>query len=215
VKFDEKVVNIENILSSFSKKIEEAKAQPTTVQFTDTASHWADATVGIFVKLGVVNGYQDGTFHPNASMTRAEFATVISKVFDLSSTATGNTLSDVSGHWAEASIRTLKDKGLISGYLDGTFKPNHEISRSETIAIISKIIDLNGVESAASSNFSDLDNAWNKDQIQKAAAAGIISGTGNGEFLPNKQASRAEALTMVLRVLKTNPEINTLLESIQ
>ncbi|WP_195724331.1 S-layer homology domain-containing protein [Paenibacillus monticola] len=215
VKFDDKVVSIENLLTSLNKKIEEAKAHPITMQFADTPAHWANATVGIFVKLGVVNGYKDGTFHPDASITRAEFATILAKVLDLSSTVTGSALSDISGHWAEASIRTLKDKGIISGYPNGTFKPNDEISRAEIIAMISKIINLNSVNATASSSFSDVEGTWNKDQIQKAAAAGIISGDGSGEFLPNKQASRAEALTIVLHLLQTNPELSALLESIK
>ncbi|WP_169834463.1 S-layer homology domain-containing protein [Paenibacillus donghaensis] len=213
--FNDKVVNIENLISSLSKKVEEAKAQPAAVKFTDTTSHWAAATVDIFIKLGVVNGYKDGTFHPNASITRAEFATIIAKVFDLSSTVTGSELTDISGHWAEASIRTLRDKGVISGYQNGTFKPNQEISRAEIISIIAKIVNLNSVNTAGAPAFSDIDAVWNKDQIEQAAAAGIISGDAKGDFLPKKQASRAEALTIVLHVLQSNPELNTLLESIK
>lgn len=80
--------------------------------------------------------------------------------------------------------------------------------------MISKIINLNSVN-AASTSFSDLDNTWNKEQIGQAAAAGIISGMGNGMFLPAKQASRAEALTIVLHVLETNPEFKSLLDTLK
>ncbi|ULO06746.1 S-layer homology domain-containing protein [Paenibacillus sp. 19GGS1-52] len=216
VKFNDQVVNIEQVISSIKQKIAEAGANPTPSVFTDTTSHWAAASIDLFIKLGVVNGYSDGSFHPNASITRAEFSTIIVKLFDLSTTVTGSTLSDVSGHWAESSITTLQEKGIVSGYSNGTFKPNFAISRSEIISIISKIIDLNNVVTTTSlSNFSDIDNTWNKAQIEKAAAAGIIRGEGKGAFLPDKQASRAEALTIVLRVLQTNPELNVLLESMK
>ncbi|KAI7273296.1 hypothetical protein KC345_g7039 [Hortaea werneckii] len=215
VQFVDKVVDIASVLTNLSHKIEEAQTNPAPLKFTDTSAHWADSTVGVFVKLGVVTGYQDGGFHPDASITRAEFATVLAKVFGLSGNAAGSTLTDISGHWAEDSIRALQQKGVISGYQNGTFLPNREISRAEIIAMISKIINLNSVNAAASSGFSDLDKTWNKEQIAQAAAAGIISGEGNGLFLPAKQASRAEALTIVLRVLETNPELKSLLDTLK
>lgn len=216
VQFISNVVDISSVLTSFAQKVEEANSNPAPVKFTDTSTHWADSTVNVFVKLGVVTGYLDGGFHPNASITRAEFATVLAKVFGLSGTASsGSSLSDTSGHWAEASIRALQQKAIISGYQNGTFMPNREISRAEIIAMISKVIDLNSINVTASSSFSDLDKTWNKEQIGQAAAAGIITGEGNGVFLPAKQASRAEALTIVMRVLETNPELKSLLDSLK
>jgi hypothetical protein len=215
VQFIDKVVDLASVVTSFAHRIEEAKSNPAPVTFTDTSAHWAGSTIGIFVKLGLVNGYQDGGFHPDASITRAEFATVLAKVFGLSGNAAGSTLSDISGHWAEASISALQQKGVISGYQNGTFMPNRVISRAEIIAMISKIINLDSVDAPASSSFSDLDQTWNKEQIGQAAAAGIISGEGSGRFLPAKQASRAEALTIVLRVLETNPELKSLLDTLR
>lgn len=212
-KFNEQVVNLDNLMTSFSQKIKAAQSSPA-VKLTDTNTHWAATTVDTFVKLGVVTGYADGSFHPNASITRAEFATLIAKVFDLSSSQ-GSAMSDVSGHWAEASIRSLQGKGVLSGYPDGTFKPNQEIKRSEMIAIISRIMDLTNVITTEAPVFTDLEQTWNKEQLLQAAAAGIITGDGKGEFHPTNSASRAEALTIVLRVLQTNPELDALLESIQ
>ncbi|WP_413374174.1 S-layer homology domain-containing protein [Paenibacillus taichungensis] len=212
-KFNEQVVNLDNLMTSLNQKIKAAQSSPA-VQLSDTSTHWAATTVNTFVKLGVVTGYSDGSFHPNASITRAEFATLIAKVFDLSSSQ-GSVMSDVSGHWAEASIRSLQGKGVLSGYPDGTFKPNQEIKRSEMIAIISRIMDLTNVITTEAPVFTDLEQTWNKEQLQQAAAAGIITGDGKGEFYPANSASRAEALTIVLRVLQTNPELGTLLESIQ
>ncbi|WP_173224376.1 S-layer homology domain-containing protein [Paenibacillus alba] len=214
VKFNDKVVNFSNVLAKLNQKIEEAKVAPS-VTFKDTNSHWADATVSIFVKLGVVNGYADGTFHPNASITRAEFATIIAKVFDLSATGSGNKLKDTSGHWAESSINALTASGIISGYEDGTFKPNKEITRAEIISMISKLITIKAGSTPATTVFTDINGAWNKEQIEAAASAGLISGEGNGLFSPNKQSTRAEALTIVLHVLQANPDLNALLGTIK
>lgn len=211
--FNNQVINMDAFMASFTQKIKAAQSNLASVQLTDTSTHWADATINNFVKLGVVTGYADGSFHPNASITRAEFATLIAKVFDLSSNQ-GNTISDVSGHWAESSIRSLQSKGVLSGYPDGTFRPNQEIKRAEIIAIISRIMDLSKVPTAEAPAFSDLEQIWNKDQLQQAAAAGIIQGDRNGEFHPANSASRAEALTIILRVLQTNPEFSALLQSL-
>ncbi|MCF7756898.1 S-layer homology domain-containing protein [Paenibacillus xylanexedens] len=211
--FNSQVLNMDSFMTSFTQKVKAAQSNPATVQLTDTTTHWAGATVTTFVKLGVVTGYTDGSFHPNASITRAEFATLITKVFDLSSNQ-GNTISDVSGYWAESSIRSLQSKGVLSGYPDGTFRPNQEIKRSEIIAIISRIMDLSKVPTAEAPAFSDLEQIWNKDQLQQAAAAGIIQGDRNGEFHPANSASRAEALTIILRVLQTNSEFEALLQSL-
>jgi len=215
VKFDQNVIQVEKVISSLNKKVEEAKANPIDVEFKDTKSHWAGATVHIFVKLGIVNGYEDGSFQPNASITRAEFATIIAKVFDLSAMGDKNKLSDVSDHWASASIAALTESGIISGYEDGTFKPNKEISRAEIISIISKIIDLKAVNTASAPAFTDIDGAWNKEQIKQAAVAGIINGAGNGQFAPNKPSSRAEALTIILHTLQTNADLKEILEALK
>ncbi|WP_177217978.1 S-layer homology domain-containing protein [Paenibacillus algorifonticola] len=215
IKFNDKVVKIVQVVTDLTKQVEEVKANPTTVQFTDTGSHWANKTVDVFVKLGIVNGYENNAFRPNASITRAEFATIISKVFGITGPASGDSeLSDVSGHWAEAAIGSLQASGVISGYKDGTFKPNQEINRAEIIAILAKIINLDSVNTADAPAFTDINQVWNKEQIEKAAAAGIVSRAGDGTFQPNNQASRAEALTMVLHVLQLNPELKALLETL-
>ncbi|WP_162341647.1 S-layer homology domain-containing protein [Paenibacillus paridis] len=211
VGFNNEIIDVSQLVSRLSKQAEEAKANPTTVPFKDTTAHWAQSTVNMFVQFGVVKGYSDGTFHPNASITRGEFATIIAKVFDLSAKANDYKLADVSGHWAESSIHALIESGVISGYEDGSFKPNKEISRAEIISIISKIINFADVKDEAASAFNDIESAWNKDQIQKAASAGIISGQGNGQFSPNKPSTRAEALTIILHTLQLNADLKKIL----
>lgn len=215
VKFNDTVVKLAEVLANLNRKIEETKKTPN-VKFRDTTSHWAESTVSIFVKLGVVNGYADGSFRPNASITRAEFATILAKVFNLATSESGNKLKDASGHWAESSINALTASGIISGYEDGTFKPDREITRAEIISMISKILTIKAASGAATTSaFTDIAGVWNKEQIEAAASASLISGVGNGLFSPNKPSTRAEALTILLHVLQANPELNTLLGSIR
>lgn len=167
--------------------------------FSDTSTHWAQDTVSVFTKLGVIQGYSDGSFQPDASMTRAEFATVIARLFGLSA-STPASLSDVKQHWAAAAINALAGSGIISGYGDGTFRLDQEITRAESIAIIAKLVELK--PAVTNAGFTDIDGAWNKAQINAAAQMGIISGVAQGSFSPGKVATRAEALTILLRVLE-------------
>jgi hypothetical protein len=104
---------------------------------------------------------------------------------------------------------------LISGYPDGTFKPDQTITRQEMIVMLIRIVNLDNLEKdPAKGEFRDLDDAYAAEAIQEAAQAGIVSGKGNGVFDPNGNATRAEALQIILNVLKLKPELKELLESL-
>lgn len=109
--------------------------------FTDVnPKDWYAQAIGYMNHLGVVSGYSDGTFRPNAPITRAEFAVLASR-FDALSTGVPNPFSDVSDkHWASAFIASASVKGWINGYPDGTFKPNLPIKRSEVVALVNSML---------------------------------------------------------------------------
>ncbi|MWV46248.1 hypothetical protein GRF59_21835 [Paenibacillus sp. HJL G12] len=199
------VVNIAKVISEITKKLEDNKG--VAVDFNDTDSHWANQTVKLFTKLGVVKGYEDGSFRPNDSITRGEFAAVIDRVFGLTGSASTE-LSDVKGHWAEEAIIALSSTGVISGYPDGTFKPDRPITRAEIISIISKLVVLKPTPSQ--DIFKDIDGIWNQDQIKAAASTGLVK--GQDRFAPQSHATRAEALTMVLHALELDPSLKSLFE---
>lgn len=105
------------------------------------ATAWYQNSVGFGSQKGIIKGYSDGTFKPDGSMTRAEFATVIARFKNLSvANGSESKLSDISGHWALAYITALNDKGWISGYKDGTFRPDATITRAEAVKIINAAI---------------------------------------------------------------------------
>jgi len=201
------VVNISKVISEITKKLEDSKG--VSVNFNDTASHWADKTVKLFTKLGVVKGYEDGSFRPNDSITRGEFATIIYRVFGLTG-STSTELSDVEGQWAEEAIIALSFNGIIAGYEDGTFKPDKQITRAEIISMISKLIVLKTTSSQGT--FKDIDGVWNKDQIQVAASMGLVSGQSTDHFAPQSNATRAEALTIILHALQLDSSLKSLFE---
>ncbi|MFF2480932.1 S-layer homology domain-containing protein [Paenibacillus sp. NPDC058071] len=201
------VVNTAKVISELTKKLEDSKG--LVINFKDADSHWANKTIKLFTKLGVVKGYEDGSFRPNDSITRGEFAAIIYRVFGLTD-STSTELLDVKGHWAEESIIALSSNGVISGYPDGTFKPDRPITRAEMISIISKLVVLK--TNPSQDIFKDIDGIWNKDQITAAATMGLVKGQSTDRFAPQSNATRAEALTIILHALELDSSLKILFE---
>ncbi|WP_337104104.1 S-layer homology domain-containing protein [Paenibacillus sp. YIM B09110] len=210
------VVNQEKLLAYLKGKVEQAPMNPINGVFSDVNQHWSKENIDLFVKLGFVTGYEDDTFRPNAPITRAEFAAMIVRVFNLDALSSPQSFTDVKeGYWASQAIEALAANGIIVGYADGTFRPGEEISRAEIIAIISRIVDFNAIEKHQAVAFNDIESSWNANEIRAAAAAGIIEGRAAGSFAPEEQSTRAEALSIILRVLNLNPDIKSLLDQLQ
>ena len=104
--------------------------------FTDVAAGtWYNTAISTMAKMGVLDGYPDGSFRPDASITRAEFAVICAR-FDDSARESDSSFTDISGHWAEAEIERAATLGWINGYEDGTFRPDAEITRAEAMTLI-------------------------------------------------------------------------------
>lgn len=155
-----------------------------------------------------VIGYPDGTVHPNGQITRAEVATIFfrllkDEVRDGAFT-TSNTYSDVAyGKWYNNPISTMSALGIITGYPDGTFKPNKPITRAEFAAIAARFDE---TQSGKSATFSDVIGHWAAKEIGIAYANEWIKGYPDGTFKPDQNITRAEAMTMINRVLERKPE---------
>ena len=107
--------------------------------------------------------------------------------------------TDIQGHWAQNTINKWVDKGDISGYPDGTFRPNNMITRAEFVVLVNNAM---GYTKSGYAYFSDVPNHyWGKNAIQTGVAAGYISGDGNGIFRPNDPVTRQEAAAMISRIL--------------
>ena len=103
------------------------------------AGQWYNNAVSTMTKAGIVDGYPDGTFRPDAPITRAEMAKIISLFAKLDRSE--SRFSDIAGHWAEAYIRLAAGNGWIAGYPDGTFAPQRNITRAETATMINRVLD--------------------------------------------------------------------------
>lgn len=112
-----------------------------TAPFSDVSSaDWYNHATATLHKLGVVSGYPDGSFSPDASITRAEFVKLATGFFQYQYTGSESFFNDISDSWAADAIRAAASMGLIDGYPDGSFRPNAPISRAEAVAIVNRTL---------------------------------------------------------------------------
>ncbi|CAK4829779.1 unnamed protein product [Aphanomyces euteiches] len=109
--------------------------------FKDTKGHWAADAIATLKASGIINGYLDGTFKPNQTISRAEIVAMLSKVMNTTLVKDAK-FKDVSGNWAEAEIDTLSDMGIVKGATDGSFKPNANATRSESLLMILRMLNV-------------------------------------------------------------------------
>ena len=163
-----------------------------------------------------INGYEDGTVHPNGNITRAEVATIIYRLLTEESRTfyytKVNIFSDVPGfEWFNEPISTLARASVLTGYEDGTFLPNAPIKRAELATILTRLAVLEKTEGDVTPvNFKDLAGHWAAANIRTAAANGWVTGYPDGTFRPDQYVTRAEAVTMVNRMLGRNPSVLTI-----
>ncbi|WP_054027459.1 S-layer homology domain-containing protein [Bacillus sp. FJAT-28004] len=179
--------------------------EPSTgIVLTDVSGHWARASIEEAIKLGFIAGYTDGTFRPNAQTTRSEFAAMLSRALKLEGEGKKLTFADLEKipAWAIPFIARTTAAGILQGYGDQTFQPDRNITRAEMAVMIARALELK-VDPNAKTSFADANTipAWAKIYVAAANEAGIIKGRGNNRFAPNENATRAEAVTMVLAML--------------
>ena len=121
----------------------EKKSYEITTNFSDvSASSWYTTAVNTMGSLGVVSGYGDGTFRPNKPITRAEFVTMAVKFLESPQASTENKFSDVSAEdWFWNAVQAAVEEGWISGYEDGSFRPNRNITRAEVASIVNHVLE--------------------------------------------------------------------------
>ena len=155
-----------------------------------------------------VIGYPDGKVHPKGNISRAETATIFFRLLkadirDGNLTA-DNEFSDVSdGQWHNKAVSTMAKLGIVKGRRADSFDPDASITRAEFAAICARF-NTKPVENSGS--FSDISGHWAENEIERAAAFGWISGYPDGTFHPDARITRAEAMTMINRVLCRMPQ---------
>ena len=156
--------------------------------------------------VAYIMGYPDGTVQPEGEITRAEACTIFFRLLTDSSRdyyfSKTNDYTDVNaGDWFNNAISTLSNAGIVTGYNDGTFRPNQPITRGEMAKIIANFANLK----YGGKTFTDLAGHWSKSYVELAAGNGWIAGYPDGSFRPDQKITRAETVTMINRVLDRVP----------
>ncbi|NIK67259.1 S-layer homology domain-containing protein [Paenibacillus sp. BK720] len=173
--------------------------------FTDLQGHWAEELIKQAAEKKIVNGYADGTFRPDNTITRAEFAVMLVNALQLPGTSKAVTFTDGASiqEWAADAIAIAVNAGIVNGYGDGSFRPDVTITRAEIAVMIARILQLPAA-SSGTTGFSDDATipAWSKEAIEALKQEGLINGRGGNLFAPNGTATRAEAAVLLLRLLE-------------
>lgn len=185
-----------------------------TETFTDIKTHWSRAYVEDMASRLIVQGAGDAKFNPDKAITRAEFASIITKAFGLHLPAIGDisAFSDIrENDWHAQTVTIAASFGLVQGYEDGTFRPNQTITRTEAMAILVRamtytILAGNAEDVEAErvlASFADTNEipGWGRGITAAAVEAGIVQGSG-GLLRPNALVTRAETAAMTARLLR-------------
>jgi len=170
---------------------------------SDIKGHWAEDQISNWMDKGFINGFTDGTFKPDKTITRSEFLALVNRSFGFTN-KTSITFTDVKEKaWYYSDIQLAVEAGYITGYQNNTFHPNDEITRVEMAAIIAKLLDLNpAIDSAITFRDEASIAAWAKGAVIAVADKEIMSGDTKQNFMPTKVTTRAEAVVALDKALK-------------
>ncbi|MFA7468316.1 MAG: S-layer homology domain-containing protein, partial [Desulfotomaculaceae bacterium] len=178
--------------------------------FSDVTNHWAKEPVNEMGSRKVIGGIGENKFAPDREITRAEFASITMRALGLMENNNNSAFKDVKeSDWFSGAVSKTNEYGLISGYTDGTFRPNNKITREEAMAIISKAMNLVGMDTDTTdtetqlAGFKDRDRigGWAKDAVAVCIKYNVIKGT-NQMLNPKENITRAETAAIVMRLLQ-------------
>ncbi|MBJ6360759.1 cadherin-like beta sandwich domain-containing protein [Paenibacillus sp. GCM10012307] len=173
--------------------------------FTDISGHWAESSIIKAAADRIVNGFPNGTFKPNDPVTRAEFAVMLMNALKPQGEGASLSFTDASkiGAWAKTAVAQAVQAGIIHGYSDGRFRPDTQINRVEMAVMIAGALGGNYsvVQQTGFSDDTTVPN-WAKSKVEAIRKVGIVTGRDGNRFMPNETATRAEAVTVILRMLE-------------
>lgn len=199
-------------------------------------SYWAFRQVQDLARGKYLSGFPDATFRPEQAVTRAEFAALLVRVmgwqvgagnagdaetagitgsWESSRGKTGeqNVFIDMRNHWAAALVAKAREKGIVRGYGNNTFRPEARVSRGEMAAMLARVLETENLAAALGKGRSgetsglgapelkDISNHWAKDYISAVERAGLVTGFPNGTFAPDAMVKRGELAVVLKRLL--------------
>jgi len=172
---------------------------------SDIESHWAGKKLNEWSEIGLIRGYMDNTFKPDKPITRAEFTSLINRALGLKQKEEVNFIDIIGNEWFAEEFFKAISVNYISGYEDGSIRPNSPISREEVAAVISRLLllDTNNFGDKNPIRFRDKEDIsdWSKDVINSVVKTGVMAGYSDYTFKPKQYITRAEAVITLDRAL--------------
>ncbi|CAM4513978.1 hypothetical protein FHS16_006029 [Paenibacillus endophyticus] len=176
--------------------------------YLDTKGHWAEENIVRATAMGWIKGYPNGTFAPNKEVTRAEFTTMLSRALALSSPSVqAQTFKDYEQipQFAKSHVSQAVAAGLVKGYDDAMFRPSQWINRSEMTVMLMRVIGyedkMKNLSPALAYDDADQVPDWAYPAIATATDMDIVKGRGKNKFAPDGYSTRAEAVTLIMRLV--------------
>ncbi|MFI3174849.1 MAG: S-layer homology domain-containing protein [Bacillota bacterium] len=184
-------------------------AQVPVFAATDINGHWAETTLTKWTDEGLLTGFPDGTVKPDASVTRAQFVTMIQNAMGLSTVGSANFTDVNSGDWFYGAVSTAVSYGIASGFPDGSFLPNTPVTRAQAAVFGANALGDTSVGSIA--NYTDAASipSWAAEAVGAMTAKGYLSGMPDGSFDPNAYLTRAQAVSFLDRLRDGTSTNNT------
>ncbi|MBJ6360391.1 S-layer homology domain-containing protein [Paenibacillus sp. GCM10012307] len=193
-----------------SNLIAASQTPPAQGRPSDLDGAWAEMQIGEWLDKGLVKGYPDGTFRPDATITRAETAALINRAFDFKASGS-NPFTDVpEGRWYAAEVSKAQAAGYMKGNGNGVFRPEANIKRQEAAVMLARLLELKADKEAAA-KFSDASSIpnWSIGEVGASVEAGLINGYPDRSFKPDKPLTRAEAIVILNRALGMKQDSGT------
>ncbi len=173
-----------------------------TQSFSDIDGHWAESYILEAAENGYVDGYPDGTFRPNANITRAELTKIFAEILSLENHNEVNFSDVLTGKWYTSYVNSAAYAGFIDGYPNGTFLPNNLVTRQEAAKMLGYCVPDNAADIGGINIFSDKASiaAWAAPYVEVVANKGYFQGDKEKRFSPSSNLTRAEAATILVRM---------------
>ncbi|WP_053984347.1 S-layer homology domain-containing protein [Niameybacter massiliensis] len=178
-----------------------------TIHFNDVDEHWASDSIKRMAQKGLITGYIDGSFKPNGTTTRSEFATLIAKAFELKATTPTHPFQDVKSNvWYTDGILALYERGIITGLTQDTFGGDTSITNEQMATILYRTlesldIELPFVRSYIPFKDSEIISPYALDAVKVMYESGLVNGLSDHSFAPKTLATRAQVATILDRIL--------------
>ena len=175
------------------------------INITDINGHWANNEITKFVNNNYILGYEDNTFKPNNSITRAEFVSILNRVFNLT-TSSGKVFNDTNNHWAKQAIDIAVTNGVCNGKSNNLFYPNDKLTRQEASVMLSNYLKLQDTQLDKINSFYDSHTIsdWALYSIEGMLEKGFMNGYPTGLLKPLNNITRAEAVVLINNVISNN-----------